>query len=195
MCVTHILGPFFFFLPCLSCLTHPVPCSGSKQRESLSRIRGRGLRSNGRLPHERRTTRRRRAQSRAIRPAPPNALALSPTTSPLPPAKRPRPRPSAALSLPPTFAFALALAAVPASGEGLPRPRIQRLVPPPAAPAQAPAAGHIPSAHAHPFAFAVPDSAPGYAGSQEEVSQLRARRARSQGSLKIVQLFCALKPL
>jgi hypothetical protein len=88
---THAVS--FLFFPCasLSFLTHPVLCSGPKQRESLARIRGRGLRSNGRIPHERRTTRRRGAQSRAIRLAPPNALALSPTASPLPPAKRSRP--------------------------------------------------------------------------------------------------------
>ena len=83
-CVYCILGsnPVLFFLN-----TFTFPCSGSKQRESILGICGRGLRSNGRVSHERRPTRRRRAQSRDLRHAPPNALALSP----LPPSKRARP--------------------------------------------------------------------------------------------------------
>lgn len=61
--------------------------SRSKQRKSLARIRRHVLRPNGRVPHERRPARRRSAQSRALRRAPPHALALS--SPPLPPAKRP----------------------------------------------------------------------------------------------------------
>src|ERR1700722_12025931 len=63
--------------------------SRSKQRKSLPGICRRGLCSHRPLPHERRPTRRRRAQSRAVRHAPP---ADRPTPPPPPP---PPPPPSA----------------------------------------------------------------------------------------------------
>ena len=122
------MAPFFPLLPRKVVVTFPTSNvfshSWSKQRKSLPGICRRGLSSHRFVPHERRTTRRRRAQSRALRHAPPtndnsssstHTLALA--LSPLPPTKRSRARTrTAPLPFPLPFAFAFTLAPVPAPG-------------------------------------------------------------------------------
>jgi hypothetical protein len=163
--------------------------SWPEQRKGRSGICQRICCQYSRLAHERRTARRRRAKSRALRhtPLPPNAFPLSPTSATTAPAsKRPRARARTPFSLAPSFAFA-ATAAFPApraGRTGLQQPHIpQRLVPPrtaraasaPTAPATA---GRLSAALAH--AFSVADTPAWWcAGYEEEVAQLRAWRVWS----------------
>lgn len=107
----HLRTVVVFSLILTSCFILFFSLSRSKQRKSLPGIRRRGLRPHGHVPHERRTARRRPAQSRAIRRAPPtnarpHALALSTTP---PPPKRARAPPL-------SFPLAFALAPLPTSG-------------------------------------------------------------------------------
>jgi hypothetical protein len=111
-CVYHITS-FFSVLKDVVVVLIFFLSSRSKQRKSLPGICRRGLSSHRHVPHERRTTRRRRAQSRALRNAPPtnnnsnsNARTHALALSPLPPTKRPRAR-TAPLPFPLAFTFAL----------------------------------------------------------------------------------------